>query len=461
MRCPRCRDASLDALTTGGGVSVRFCSRCRGMWCDRGHLAPLIGVGPDHPRLLWARRGVALPGDYSCPACGEGSLRSLHVGSSDEIRLEECSSCGGTWINGGLLPELRTQLSVLPQGRSTAPPPRPTSAPPGARPPTVPPAPRLPSIANFGAGTGARPPTVPPAPRLPSISPSPRPPSVAPTPRPPSVAPTPRPPSVAPPPAEPVRAASFLANDTPITHAFAVPVALSFGLLASHLPFAESLRAYGVGRWLHEIGHALVAWLGGFPAAPLPFVNVSWEYRSAVVVFLVVGALAAGLTTAVRRRRPYLAALAALGLAVQGCLTLLVSGATCRHWIHLAGCAAELALGALLMVGFHYRPSDRSRWDHARYLALLLGAVALVGGLSLWIHLRDDLALLPVSQALGGLRDPDGDLGRLLADWGWTPSGLVRAYLALGYACLAVVGAHYAAFLGRAIWKARAARSAA
>ena len=429
MRCPRCRDASLDALTTGGGVSVRFCSRCRGMWCDRGHLAPLIGVGPDHPRLLWARRGVALPGDYSCPACGEGSLRSLHVGSSDEIRLEECSSCGGTWINGGLLPELRTQLSVLPQGRSTAPPPRPTSAPPGARPPTV-----------------------PPAPRLPSISPSPRPPSVA---------PTPRPPSVAPPPAEPVRAASFLANDTPITHAFAVPVALSFGLLASHLPFAESLRAYGVGRWLHEIGHALVAWLGGFPAAPLPFVNVSWEYRSAVVVFLVVGALAAGLTTAVRRRRPYLAALAALGLAVQGCLTLLVSGATCRHWIHLAGCAAELALGALLMVGFHYRPSDRSRWDHARYLALLLGAVALVGGLSLWIHLRDDLALLPVSQALGGLRDPDGDLGRLLADWGWTPSGLVRAYLALGYACLAVVGAHYAAFLGRAIWKARAARSAA
>jgi len=103
MRCPRCRDASLDALTTGGGVSVRFCSRCRGMWCDRGHLAPLIGVGPDHPRLLWARRGVALPGDYSCPACGEGSLRSLHVGSSDEIRLEECSSCGGTWINGALV----------------------------------------------------------------------------------------------------------------------------------------------------------------------------------------------------------------------------------------------------------------------------------------------------------------------------------------------------------------------
>jgi hypothetical protein len=38
-----------------------------------------------------------------------------------------------------------------------------------------------------------------------------------------------------------------------------------------------------------------------------------------------------------------------------------------------------------------------------------------------------------------------------LMGWGWSGRGIARSYLALGYAALAVVAAHYAVFLRRAL----------
>ena len=65
----------------------------------------------------------------------------------------------------------------------------------------------------------------------------------------------------------------------------AFPVLLLLGMAMSALPIANFLL-FGVKVWFHEFGHAIVAWLAGRRAIPLPigWTNVG-EQRSLIVYF--------------------------------------------------------------------------------------------------------------------------------------------------------------------------------
>jgi Zn-finger nucleic acid-binding protein len=237
------------------------------------------------------------------------------------------------------------------------------------------------------------------------------------------------------------------AHDVPLVNALAVPLALGFGLVASAV-FGFFVDIF-LSMPLHELGHASVAWFSGRYAMPLPFITFSVASEKSFWVGLALSALLmAGLLLGLRERRRYLVGLAGAGFALQVVMTLLVSNSASVRLGTFCGCAGEIIFSTLLIVSFHYRLPDQLRWDFFRYLALLAGALPLVRALLRWRAVLGDLSLLPVGSALGGRQDPDGDMNKLLG-WGWSARSIASTYLWLGYACLAIIAAHYAIVLYR------------
>jgi len=245
--------------------------------------------------------------------------------------------------------------------------------------------------------------------------------------------------------------------DTPLVNGLALPIALFLALLISLTGMRYLLEGLAINMWLHELGHATIAWFFGYYAIPLPFVTVTFTHdKSLAVSFVLFAALAGACYLGVRTKRPYLLWVGGLGLALQAACTWLLSHRFGGAWLAFAGVAGEFVYSALLCVSFYYRLPDRARWDFFRYLALFFGAFGLVLAMTRWQGVARDLSLLPIGSALGGRSDPHGDMNELLG-YGWTARGIARAYVRLGYACFAAVIAHYVVFLRRALAKAKGA----
>jgi Zn-finger nucleic acid-binding protein len=245
--------------------------------------------------------------------------------------------------------------------------------------------------------------------------------------------------------------AERVAFDDPLVCGLALPIALLFGLVVEAAGPLKLLAWLFVSMPLHELGHASVAWFGCHYALPLPFFTFTvTEERSFFVGMALAALLMAAVLLGARERRRYLFVMGCAGLALQAFMTIFVSNATSIRMFTWSGCGGEILLATLLLVSFHYRLPDSLRWDFFRFVALAIGAVALTHALVFWHGVSQNLNDLPVGSTLGGKDDGNGDMNKLLG-WGWSGRGIVRSYLGLGYACLAVVAAHYAVSLRRAL----------
>ena len=79
-------------------VDVDRCSRCAGLWFDVGEVAraALSAVPP-----------IALqgPSPRTCPLCRKG----LALGRLDEVEVDHCEACQGTYLDAGELERLRAR----------------------------------------------------------------------------------------------------------------------------------------------------------------------------------------------------------------------------------------------------------------------------------------------------------------------------------------------------------------
>lgn len=223
------------------------------------------------------------------------------------------------------------------------------------------------------------------------------------------------------------------ALDTRRARAWAVPVALgAMGLLALTGPGAFLVRVF-FGMWLHELGHALASWLCGVVAVPLPWVTLGGQARSPLFGLLLFGALGA-LGWKQRRLVPLCA-----GLAVLLGLGWLLPFRHATTFIVFAGDGGALVLGTALLVGAVWLPDDaRLSRGGLRWGYLVIGAGAFMDAFVTWVRAWRDFAELPFgrSESSGA-----SDALRLVDVSGWSEAGLVRSYLALAIACLAVLAA--------------------
>jgi Zn-dependent protease with chaperone function len=97
MRCPHCDQPTLGEQQTRQTVVLDVCSRCQGVWLDRG----VIYEFSDQPQALEDALSKGLRDrtttEHRCPRC-ETALERGRLPDRD-AEVEQCPTCGGLWMS--------------------------------------------------------------------------------------------------------------------------------------------------------------------------------------------------------------------------------------------------------------------------------------------------------------------------------------------------------------------------
>jgi hypothetical protein len=250
--------------------------------------------------------------------------------------------------------------------------------------------------------------------------------------------------------------ATTLADGAPFSDDSALEAQIRTWAIPSALLCAFLLVSTGPGRavvriffsmWIHELGHAVAAWLCGVLAVPGPWRTLTASGRSPLFAALLSAALIYGAVRSWLAGRQKAAFCAAALLALQLSCTLLPGPRAATALIVFAGDGGCLVLGALLMATLYAPAEGAIRRGWLRWGFLVIGAGAFADVFEQWWSARTDPDRIPFGMNEGvGLSDPS-----VLSDqYGWSASLLVHRYVALGCVCLIALACLYAVGLRRA-----------
>jgi hypothetical protein len=238
--------------------------------------------------------------------------------------------------------------------------------------------------------------------------------------------------------------------------AIAPAVALGLAWLAYTSSFGQSFFRTFLSMWLHELGHAVTAWLCGFSALPGPWKTSIADERSIVMSLLLFAALAALGWKAWRARRFGVLGGAVVVVLVQLFCTFALHAEKAKALMTFGGDGGGLVLGTALFLTFYSRPGSYVHTHWLRWGFLVIGAFGFMDPMIQWWRARADADTIPYGEMEGvGTSDPT----RLIDDFGWSEKQLVGRYVTLGILCLVVILAAYAAGLV-AEWRRVRARAA-
>jgi len=220
---------------------------------------------------------------------------------------------------------------------------------------------------------------------------------------------------------------------------FAVPVALIVAHFVVATRFGHAVTRIFLSMFVHELGHAVAAWLCGYTAFPALWVTLMSSERVASLAIVLSLALGLGTFLLWRVERPWSAAALALVLVLQLSLTLSLSPRGAQALIAFAGDGGCFVLGTALMCNFYANSESSLVRGWLRWGFLVIGAFAFSDALATWWAARSDFDAIPFGEIEGvGLSDPS----KLTETYGWTTRQLINRYLvvaAVSFTALAVV----------------------
>ncbi|MFP2934151.1 hypothetical protein ACLESO_55320, partial [Pyxidicoccus sp. 3LG] len=216
-----------------------------------------------------------------------------------------------------------------------------------------------------------------------------------------------------------------------------LPASLVVSWLAVSSGFAFVVRLFTMP--LHELGHAITAWLCGFKAFPTLWKTLVYG-RSYVLAALAAAGLAALAWQGKKRgRRDWMAAGGGL-LFLQLVGTVFLSARTGDMLISFGGDAGMMVLGTALMTTFYSRPGSYMHEHGLRWGFVVIGALSFMDGFHTWWRAKGDMAEIPFGRNEGvGL----SDASTLVERYGWDERDLIRRYLVLGTLCLVFLAVLY------------------
>jgi hypothetical protein len=218
---------------------------------------------------------------------------------------------------------------------------------------------------------------------------------------------------------------------------FAVPAALLTALALARTDMGGLFLRTFFGMWLHELGHAVAAWLCGFPAVPGPwFTSVGGE-RSLLFALAITGGLAWALWRTWTDQRRVLSGVVLAVLVLQLGLTLVLSPAKAETLISFCGDAGSLVFGSALMATFFVPPGHKLHRDWLRWGFLVIGAASFADTFPDWWTARHELSIIAFGEIEGrGDTDPSS-----LLQAGWTVDQMVSRYVGIGVLSLIALAA--------------------
>ena len=227
----------------------------------------------------------------------------------------------------------------------------------------------------------------------------------------------------------------------------APPVVFGLAFLLMQSETWRSLLRTFITMWMHELGHAVAAWLSGIAAAPGPWRTVIASDRSIVFTLALLAGLAAlGVRAYAAGRKDGVALVGAIAAVMLFC-TFALDFHTARAMFTFGGDAGMMLLGAALALTFWSRPGSHLHTSWLRWGFLVIGALSIADGMATWWAARTDPTAIPYGLIEGvGESDPV-----VLEDrHGWSQSELVSRYVTVGVISLMAVAARY----GVGLWRA-------
>ncbi|MFQ4135629.1 hypothetical protein PGN35_004855 [Nodosilinea sp. PGN35] len=219
------------------------------------------------------------------------------------------------------------------------------------------------------------------------------------------------------------------------------PALLLAGMAMNAMPIANALL-FGIKIWLHEFGHATVAWLSGRQALPLPIGWTSYNPQRSLFVYIGLLLLLGLLYWAGRREAKRWPVVLALALAVvQFYMTWLLPAQRFDMLMAFGGVGGEIYLAALLMVSFYFPLPNYFRWDFYRFPVVLGAAFCFWGQVWLWQQVPKGKASIPFGSMWGEAEH--GDMNQLIDVHGWMPGDIIGTYSAIAHLCLFAIVAVY------------------
>lgn len=247
------------------------------------------------------------------------------------------------------------------------------------------------------------------------------------------------------PPANPFDPLSF---DSWIINAFAPPLVVAAGILIKQTFFGFLLEGFHI--WVHELGHATVAWLTGKRALPLPLGWTSVADEKSLFVYFGILFLLTVLFVAGWRERKVWPMIFAIGLAlVQAWMTWLLPEARAKMWLDFSGVGGEFYLAAAMMALFYVQLPEKFKWGACRYVVLFIAAGSFYSTFSFWRKVKRGEEGIPYGSMIGGEEDGDGDMNGLHDEFGWTQREIIHSYNHLGDACVLALLVVYLVFAFR------------
>ncbi len=93
--CPHCEEPLL--VLEYNHVEVDWCSKCKGLWLDRGELGLLLHGDPTREATLELKIGKT--GKRRCPRCGARMQEALSPAAN--VTLDRCPYEHGLWFDAG------------------------------------------------------------------------------------------------------------------------------------------------------------------------------------------------------------------------------------------------------------------------------------------------------------------------------------------------------------------------
>ena len=233
--------------------------------------------------------------------------------------------------------------------------------------------------------------------------------------------------------------------DSRVVKAMAPPLVAALGVLFSISPLGFLLEGFHV--WIHELGHASVAWFSGRPAIPLPFGWTNIEPNKSLLLYLVMlGVLGVLGVSGWRERKAWPMILAAALIATQAFMTWRLPEDRAHLWMIFGGVGGEFYLAAAMICLFFFEFPDGFRWGWCRYVVLFIGAASFFETFSFWKAVKRGAEGIPYGSMINGEDDGGGDMNILADDYHWTQHRIMNTYSHLGDICLASIVVIYLYF---------------
>ncbi len=249
-----------------------------------------------------------------------------------------------------------------------------------------------------------------------------------------------------PPPADPRRELmNPFSFDSWLVNLAALPLVAGLALLANLSPLGFFLKGFHV--WMHEFGHATVAWMIGKRALPLPIGWTNVEPEKSNFVYFGVLFLLGVLVIAGWKERKIWPILIALVLApLQFYMTWRLPDHQADLWQTFGGVGGEFYLSAALMVLFYFQFPEKFKWGACRYGFLFIGASSLLNIYVFWRQVKRGTESIPWGSMVEGEEDGGGDMNILRDDYHWNNHRIIDTYNHLGSACLVTLLVIYVIF---------------